>query len=124
MLHSFICYASSLLINPQSINLLLLLWGSMVGGVVNVSTGGSVGGSILLPNALQVELSSIGENDRGVDGLVSLLLGLSLQVSSIQAGRKSRGREGDSQLSQPWTHRSFGVVRGKTIVRWQTSYDQ
>jgi len=72
-----------LLINPQSINLLLLLWGSMVGGVVNVSTGGSVGGSILLSNALQVELSSIGENDRGVDGLVCLLLGLSLYVSFV-----------------------------------------
>jgi putative effector of murein hydrolase LrgA (UPF0299 family) len=67
-----------LLINPQSVNLLLLLLGSMVRGVLNVSTGGSVGGSILLPNALQVELSSISENDRGIDGLVGLLLGLSL----------------------------------------------
>jgi hypothetical protein len=66
------------LINPQSIDLLLLLWGSMARGVINVSTGGIVGGSILLPNALQVELSSIGENDRGIDGLVGLLLGLSL----------------------------------------------
>ena len=66
------------LINPQSINLLLLLWGSMVGGVINVPTGGSVGGSILLPNALQVELSSIGKNDGGIDSLVGLLLGLSL----------------------------------------------
>jgi hypothetical protein len=66
------------LINPQSIDLLLLLWGSMVLGVINVSTGGRVSGSILLPNALQVELSSISEDDGGIDGLVGLLLGLSL----------------------------------------------
>jgi hypothetical protein len=82
------------LINPQSINLLLLLWGSMVRGVINVSTGGSVGGSILLPNALQVELSSIGENNGGIDGLVGLLLGLSLYVSSNYADRERREREG------------------------------
>ena len=65
----------------------------MVRGVINVSTGGSVGGSILLPNALQVELSSIGENDRGIDGLVGLLLGLSLYVSSSTLkGREGKGR--------------------------------
>jgi hypothetical protein len=96
----------------------------MVGRVLNVSTGSSVGGSILLPNALQVEFSSIGENDGGIDGLVGLLLGLSLYVSSIYAERERREREGDLQLSQPWTHRSFGAVRGKTIVRWQTSDGQ
>jgi hypothetical protein len=95
----------------------------MVGRVLNVSTGSSVGGSILLPNALQVEFSSIGENG-GIDGLVGLLLGLSLYVSSIYAERERREREGDLQLSQPWTHRSFGAVRGKTIVRWQTSDGQ
>ena len=50
----------------------------MVLRVVNVSTGGIVGGSILLPNALQVELSSISEDDGGIDSLVGLLLGLGL----------------------------------------------
>ena len=38
-----------------------------------------------------------------------------------ESGRKGKG---NLQLSQPWTHRSFGVVRGKIVVRWQTSDDQ
>lgn len=42
-----------------------------------------MGGSILLPDGLEVELSSIGENDGGVDSLVGLLLGLSLDISFI-----------------------------------------
>jgi len=50
----------------------------MVLGVVDMSTGGIVGGSILLPNALQVEFSSVAEDNGGIGGLVRLLLGLSL----------------------------------------------
>ena len=50
----------------------------MVLGVVDMSTGGIVGGSILLPNALQVEFSSVAEDNGGIGGLVGLLLGLSL----------------------------------------------
>ena len=67
------------LINPQSVDLLLLLLLRGMGlGVIDMSTRGRMGGSILLPDALQVELSSIGENNGGIDGLVGLLLGLSL----------------------------------------------
>jgi len=50
----------------------------MVLGVVDMSTGGIVSGSILLPNTLQVELSSVAEDNGGIGGLVGLLLGLSL----------------------------------------------
>lgn len=105
----------------------------MVFGSIDVSTGSGVGGSILLPDGLQVEFSGIGKNDGGVDSLVGLFLGLSLYLSSVEFGRggmklgerqgkgrslKVKGREGDIRLSQPWRHRSFGVAQ------WKTSFDQ
>jgi len=53
------------LINPQSVDLLLLLLLRGMGlGVIDMSTRGRVGGPILLPDALQVELSSIGKDNR------------------------------------------------------------